>query len=134
MSRPILAIILSSILGFVSSQCSSKRKDEVIPIGPEVKASLVIYFKKGVTEEQIKDFWQTILSKPDPRGGHLNRDGVRDILSVFTPVQGHEAVAVTFFPDASQEDRDKLKTDVRSSPIVYKVLENVSPAEVKKID
>jgi hypothetical protein len=107
-------------------------KDESRPIGPEVKASLVIYFKRGVTNEQIEGFWHKILSRPDPLGrGYYHRDGVGTSSRIFPSVQGHEGVATSFFQDATNEEREEIIRAVRASPIVYKVLEDVAPADVK---
>lgn len=110
-------------------------RNETRPIGPEVKASLAIYFRQGVTNEQIEKFWQEVLSRPDPDGrGHYHRDGVGDISRIFPSVQGHEGIAMSFFPDATNEEREEIKRAVRDSPIVYKVLENVAPADVKDLE
>lgn len=135
MSRYFLILACSVSLGLVSATCSSPEREKMIKIGPEVKASLVIFFKAGVSDQQIEEFWHTVLSKPDPNGrGHYPLEGVGDITRVFQPVQGHEAIAVTFFPDATQAQREVIKTAVKSSPIVYKVLENIPPADVKSIE
>lgn len=132
--RPILTVTLSLLLAFFTWPCS-RDKEKMIPIGPDIKASLVIYFKTSASHEEINQFVQTVLSKPDPEGrGYYNRDGVRDILKVYPPVQNHEGYAVTFSPDATQAQRDQLKAAVSASPIVYKLLENIAPADVKKID
>lgn len=107
----------------------------MIPFGPEVKADLVIYFNAEVTDEQIDEFWRETLSKPHPEGrGYDHRDGVGDISRVFPPVQGHEGIAVNFFANATQAQREEVKADVMSSPLVYRVLENVAPKDVKNLD
>jgi len=109
------------------------KHEQMISIGPEVQASLVIYFKHGTTHYQIEDFWQNVLSYPDPRGrGHAHREGIRGI-SREDAVEGHEGVAITFFGTATEAEREQLKRAIGDSPIVYKVLENVAPADVKKL-
>jgi hypothetical protein len=104
------------------------------PIGPEVKQNLVIFFKLGVTDEQVEGFLHEVLSKPDPsgRGFYLQR-GISEF-SRIRPVQGHEGVAISFFSYATNEERETVTHNIKASTIVYKVLENVAPAEVKKID
>ena len=103
-------------------------------VGPEVKASLVIYFKSGVSNEQVNTFWEEVLSRRDPSGkGYYHRNGVGDIGRI-APVQGHEGISMSFFPDATKKEREEVTRDIKSSPIVYRVLENIAPAEVKKID
>lgn len=109
------------------------QRNEMIPTGPEVKASLVIYYKAGVTDEQIQEFTQQVLSRPDSQG-RGNRYGVRDILQIFESAQGHQSTAVTFFPEATKSQRDEIEAEIMSSPIVYKVLKNIAPKDVKKLD
>ena len=103
------------------------------PIGPDVKASFVIYFNRSVTPEQINDFSKNVLSRArsDGRGDHLS-EGVRTFLRASS-VDGHEAIAITFFPNATAQQRESLIRDVKASPLVYKVLEDVAPDEVKKL-
>ena len=132
--RPILTVAIFLWLGLFTWPCSHE-KDKMIPIGPDVKASLVIYFRKGASDNEIDHFVKTVLSKPDPHGrGYYSREGVRDVLIIYPPVQGHEGYTVTFFPEATQAQRDELKAAVSASLIVYKVLENVAPGDVKKIE
>ncbi len=106
---------------------------EMRPIGPEVPASLVMYFKKDVTQAQISAFSKEVLSRPHPEGrGEYQAPGVQSTLLVST--QGHEGYAITFFPNATDQQRQSLRDAIKASPIVYKVLENVSPADVKTLD
>ncbi len=104
------------------------------PIGPEVKQNLVIFFKPGVTDEQVEGFLHEVLSKPDPNGrGFYLRTGISEFSRIH-PVQGHEGIAISFFPYATNNERDAVTRDIKSSAIVYKTLENVAPADVKKLD
>jgi hypothetical protein len=130
-SIPVLFFALLSTACIRTSP--SYQSNEMIPVGPEVKASLVIYYKADITDEQIQEFTQQALSRPDFQGTG-NRYRVRDILQIFEPVQGHQSTAVTFFPEATKAQREELKAAVMSSPIVYKVLENVAPKDVKRLD
>ena len=128
----LIAIVF---IGLGSLRCSSQDKDKRVPFGPEVKADLVIYFNTEVTDEQISTFWKETLSTQHPSGrGTYPRDGISEVITVFPPLQGHEAVAVRFFQDATQSQREEIKTVVKSSPLVYKVLENVAPADVKNLN
>jgi hypothetical protein len=126
-------LVAIAAFGLIQLACPH-HQDQVRPIGPQVKASLVIYFKQSVADQQIEDFWHEVLSTPDPEGrGYYHRDGVGDISRIY-PVQGHEGISMTFFPDATKEERIAVESDIRSSPIVYKIFENVAPADIKKID
>lgn len=134
-SRAISILLICTLLGLWSSACSSSEREKMVPFGPDVPASLVVYYKAGVTDEQIENFLRDELSKPHPEGrGYYHREGIAGLLRVFPPVQGHEAIAITFSANASQTQREEIKAAVRSSPIVYKVLENVAPADVRKLD
>jgi hypothetical protein len=127
-----LALLLTAL---VLPACSQAGKDEMVPIGPEVQADLVIYFKGGVANEQISKFWHEVLSNPHPSGrGTWTKDGISGISAVFPPIQGHEGVAVSFYRTATEAQRAKVKADVNASPLVYKVFENVAPKDVKTLD
>ena len=137
MPKMLLCAFLMAIAfsGLGSSRCSSEHEDKRIPFGPEVKADLLIYFNTEVTDEQISTFWNETLSKPHPSGrGTYPRDGVSEIVAVFPPLEEHEAIAVRLFPNATQGQREEIKAAVTSSPIVYRVLENVAPSEVKALN
>lgn len=125
------------VLTFVLSQMTSGcifRQQEMRPIGPDVRASLVIYFKSGVTREEIQKFWTEELSEPNPEGkGYRLRDGIGGILKI-APTQGHEGLAVTLFPKVTPEQRTEIKKTLEESPLVYRILEDVVPMDVKKID
>jgi hypothetical protein len=109
------------------------KHEQMVPIGPEVQASLVVYFKHEVTQDQINYFWQNVLSRPNAEGrGYWHRDGI-GMLSSVSAVEGHEGVAVNFLANASEAQREEIKREVNSSPIVFKVLENVAPLDVKKL-
>ncbi len=126
-------ILVAVCVGLVSVACPA-HEERVRSLGPEVRADLVIFFNRNTTHQQVEDFWSDILSKPDVEGrGQPHRDGVGDIARIDA-VQGHEGISVSFFPNASQAQREAVEKDVRSSPIVYKVLKDIAPANVKKIE
>ena len=110
------------------------QNNERILIGPEVNADLIIYLKLGVTEEQIATFWHEILSRRRADGkGDDARPGL-GMIGRESAVQGHEAISLSFFRNAPQAQRDDFEREVRSSPIVYKILKNTAPITVKKLD
>jgi hypothetical protein len=130
----ILKLVALVILGVVSVACPFQ-KDQPRLIGPEVRADLIIYFNLDVTQKQISTFWQEVLSRPDPEGrGYYHREGVGPISRVFPAVQGHEGISLSFFSNATQAQRDELERDIKSSPVVYKVMKNTAPINVKKLD
>jgi hypothetical protein len=56
------------------------------------------------------------------------------MISKVWPVEGHEGYAVNLFPSASAEERQYVTSRVGSSAIVYRVVEDVVPADIKKVD
>ncbi len=107
-------------------------RKQMVPIGPDVKADLVIFLKVDASHDEIETFWEQTLSTKSEKG-HWPRPGIRDIMRLFA-VQGHEAIAVTFFPNATQTQRDDIRARVKSSSIVYKVMEDVVPQDIKSIE
>jgi len=134
MSRTLILIAISLLGVSISFSCASPEQDKMVPIGPNVTASLVIYFKSGVNDEQINNFYEEVLSKPKTARGAALQDGICMRLRVFPPVQNHEGIAITFCKDATEDNREKLESAIMASPIVYKVLENVAPGDVKQLD
>ncbi len=101
------------------------KHEQMVPIGPDTKHDLLIFFKRDTTHDQIESFYPELRSHSTP--------GVRETLRVF-PIDGYEAVAVKFFPDATQTEREGIRSKVRASPIVHKVMEHVVPQDIKKVD
>jgi len=109
------------------------RHERMVPIGPEVQASLVVYFKHGTTHDQIEYFWQNVLSYPDSQGrGHSHLEGI-GMISRENAVEGHEGLAINFRGNATEAQREQIKRVIGASPIVFKLLENVAPANIKKL-
>lgn len=103
------------------------------PIGPEVAADLIVYFKSDATHDQIESFWQNVLSYPalDGRGYHT-RPGVH-MLGRTPAVEGHEGIAINFFANATNAERTDLRSRIDASPFVFTVLENIAPDDVKTL-
>ena len=131
MSFPVKKVLALLVLTLVSTTCHREQKH---PIPTEGQVSFVIYFKGEATREDIGAFFKQVLSRPHPEGlGHYLPEGV-DSTSRVRPVQGHEAIAVTFMANATAEQRETLVRAVKSSPLVYRVLENVVPDDLKTIE
>ena len=133
MFTPRLITIVAVCVALASVACP-QHTEKVRSLGPEVRADLVIFFHRDVTHQQIEDFWSDTLSKPNLEGrGQPHRDGVGDIARI-PAVQGHEGISVSFFASATETQKEAVEKDVRSSPIVYKILKDTAPADVKKIE
>jgi hypothetical protein len=135
MKRKPELFIAAIFFGLLNLACPfNKREEKMEPIGPGVRADFLIYFKTEATDAETNLFYKDVLSQPSPDGrGYSNPPGVRTVLRL-SEVQGHEGVAVTFFPAATKEQRENLKRSVQSSSLVYKILENAVPANVKRLD
>lgn len=84
----------------------------------------VVVFKERTTNYQINNFWNKTLSveRADGRGyDHL--PGVR-VMGQDKPRNGRQTMVFDFFPSATEEQRQFVFSRVKSSPIVYQLLEN----------
>ena len=123
---------VSTWIGGVEELSSRK---EGIRFGPELKASLIVYFKAGVTEKQITRLFADLQLGLDIKRRLVKGD--REICSslrIYPALQNHERIAFTFCEGAAVEDREAIRETIKSSPLVYKVLENTAPVEVRSID
>jgi hypothetical protein len=123
---------VSSRLG--DAEDASSKKEE-IRFGPELKASLVVYFKTDVTEKQITRFFGDLQLGLALKHRLLKGENeFCDYLRVYPALQNHERVALTFCEGAAKMDRDVIRETIKSSPLVYKMLENIAPVEVRSIN
>lgn len=128
-------IVASSVASFKILDAFEKVKykhEQMVSIGPDVSHDLVIFFKTDTRDDEIERFWTEVLSYPT-KDGHWHRAGIGGVLRTDA-VEGHEAVAVEFFPNATNAEREDIKSRVHSSPIVYKVIENVAPQDIKELN
>lgn len=127
-----LYLVMVSLLGVTGS--ITWQNQPQIRIGPEVRASLVVYLKAGTTNEQINSVWDSVLSDLDPRGrGHMPLPGIGGITRV-SPVDGHEAIAVSLSRAATEEEVARVHSRLGQCEYIYRVLENVVPAEVEHLE
>jgi hypothetical protein len=120
-----LALVLFSILGLVACQ----RDQEWQSFGPSKKASFVVVFKSGTTDQEILRFLDQKLFVKTSATGHWHRPGVWAIVKIS--VEGHEGYSVDLVPSVSSEERRAIKDDIRASPVVLAVFEQVPPDRVK---
>lgn len=116
-----------------AEQSSSKK--EGIRVGPELQASLVVYFKAGVTDDQITKFLSD-LHFVLTLSHRLIKDEreICNLLRIYPAFQKHERMALTFCEATAKEDRENITKVIKSSSLVYKVLENIAPVDVRSID
>jgi hypothetical protein len=82
-----------------------------------------VLFKTGVTEEQIDGFMTGTLGTERSDGrGHEHLPGLRETVRL-SAVDGHEVVGFGFFNNATDEQREQVYSRIRSSPIVFQLIE-----------
>ena len=104
-----------------------------VPIGPDTKHNLVIFFNRDATHDQIENFHDEELSYYTWCGNRDTLPAIKEYLRIF-PVDGYEAVALKLFSNATQAERDTVKSKVRASALVHKVFEDVAPQDIKHVD
>jgi hypothetical protein len=130
-------LLLSAVLlpaSFISSALIAKyfeigayHEEPMVSFSDETTS--VVLFKEGMTNEQIEDFWNKTMSleRADGRGrDHL--PGVRTMWREKAQ-NGREVMAFGFFPNATAEQRQFVFARVKSSPMVYQLIENQSMKE-----
>jgi hypothetical protein len=108
------------------------RHEQMISFGPDQKASVVIYFRRGITNQQVEDFNSEVLEVPTPQSpGHGHPSFVRTYLRL-APMQanGHEGVALTFFDSTSADRVNAYLTAIKADLRVEKVFLNTSPNSI----
>jgi hypothetical protein len=106
------------------------RHEKMISFGPDQKASVVIYFRKGITNQQVEDFNSTVLEVPTPQSpGHGHPAFVQTYLRLAR-TNGHEGIALTFFDNTSPDKVNAYLTAIRADSRVEKVFLNTSPNSI----
>lgn len=130
-------LLLSALLvptGFIGAalfvkqlEIGAYRESPMVPMISDV--SNIVVFTQGVTDDEISGFWDGTLSIDREDGkGHYPLPGIRSI-GRLSARDGHEVVEFDFFPTATGEQREYVYTRVRSSPIVFRLFENVPTKE-----
>lgn len=135
-----LGIVLGA-QGLGIAQYQTSGLNEMRPIGSEPQHRIVVVFKKGATPDEIHQFDENILRKSvsKPYGVLLEfADGIcnfsypqlSDVNNEFSDV---DIVDIPFCPDATEEKKQRVRSQIISSPIVYAAFEDVAPGEVKRL-
>ena len=126
----LLTIIVIGI-GVMSCVNTSVSNADKTKFGPGQRTSLIVFFNKNTTHEQIEKFYNETISIARPDGTYSLARGVA--LQFQVRNGDYEGVGMTFAADATPEERTQLKTVINSSPIVYKIYENVVANEIKDL-
>lgn len=113
--------------------CQAQQDDRIIEMSPDVRAELVLFFKKGTDWKEILEFQRTVIGIPAPNGtGYSSLPGMMSVVKI--DVDGFEGEAINFQPSATDEEIEFVKQRVSESPLVYKVYENVIPNEITDLN
>ena len=97
-----------------------------VAFGPDQKATVVVYFRRGTTDTQIEEFASSLVK--DTTEHSLLREYSR-----LTPSQanGYEAVAVTLSEDASPEQITQYIERIEHDSRVEKAYRDVAPTAIQ---
>jgi hypothetical protein len=91
-------------------------------IGPDQKASLVIYFLQGTTEEQIEEFRSSVLTGTAEPSEYLRL--------LPSQANGHWGVALTFSGDTRPEQVSPYVERIEHDSRVEKVYRDIAPTAI----
>lgn len=134
MTRIIITFFAIAFVFGLQISCSQRNKvDERINVmSPDVGGSLVFFFKKETTSDEIFQFQRTVIGIPQPNGtSYASLPGMMTVVKVI--VSGYEGESINFKPNATEEQKAFVKQRISESPLVYKVYENVVPNEIKDL-
>lgn len=126
------ALIIIICLVMFTSACSVPGLRETA--GENIETDVIVFFHAGTDDEAISHFWQNVISVPGRQGkGFAPLPGISAIRRAAS-VQNHEAITIDFTRHASSQQRELVMNKIRASPLVYKVLEHVVPADVRTLE
>jgi hypothetical protein len=117
----IIAVFLITSLGLQVSSCNHSTEDKWVSLGSNKQVSFVVFFKKGITNNEVESFIKDVIQIKKYNLALMFRLSKND----------YDGVGVTFSTDTTLEQREQLGKSIRESSIVYRVFENVVPSDVK---
>ena len=125
-----IQIFLVSLI-LQTSSCIEDHDSRVKWKGMNDRNDIVFLYKRDASYEQRQFFEATVIyrSRPDNKGQDM-RDGVVDVMLGRT-VGDYDGGVINFHANASAEQRERLRKDIESSPIVLKVVVDAIPNEIK---
>ncbi|HMJ08485.1 MAG TPA: hypothetical protein VK468_05745 [Pyrinomonadaceae bacterium] len=104
--------------------------NEMRPFGLEPNGTLIIVYNIGVSYEARESFSNRVIHPWKEGPGFTHETGVCESGSL-QDIGERTVEKVLFCASATDEEKEKLRTGVRSSTIVYRFFENVSEAEIR---
>jgi len=126
-------MVLMLMLVLSAMNCRPVTEDKMTPLMPGA-ANLVIIYKKGATNEQIENFQNNVLAHPRPDGRGSELLPAIGVQIKLGEKSGYDSTAIGYHSYATPEERKEVKRAALSSQIVYKVLEDVDPSQIKRIE
>jgi len=108
--------------------------NKMVPLLPNGVANLVIIYKKDVTNEQINYFLDNVLAHPRADGRGYELLPAIGFEGRLGKIQGYDATAISYHSYSTPGQREEVKRAASSSSIVYKILEDVAPSKIKRIE
>jgi hypothetical protein len=108
------------------------RHEQMISFGPNRKSSVVIYFRKGITNQQVNDFHSAVLEVPSPQSPGHGLPGFVESYFRLAPMQanGREGIALNFFNNTSPDKVNAYLTAIKADWRVEKVFLDTSPNSI----
>jgi hypothetical protein len=86
---------------------------------------LLIIYELGRTDEQIHEFWNTVISTEQKRLFHLMH---------LPPIKNHAAIGIQFYKNVSSKDRLEIKASIERNTDVYITKEKANPTNIQEIN
>jgi hypothetical protein len=129
MKMKLIFFILSVFVLTSISACQQKVVDEWVKMNPDQKVDILFYFKKDTKNDDVNYFLNNVIGTPREDGrGYSSMEGSQAMFLVRT--QDFEGYAIKLFESAKPEERENILKAINSSPLIYKVFENVVPNEL----
>jgi hypothetical protein len=106
------------------------RHEEMISFGPDQKASVVVYFRNGISGREVEDFDLFVLQAPSTQ--HQGRDFPAFVQTYLSLGQasGHEGIALVFRNNAPAEKVSAYLQTIKTDKRVYKVFLDTVPNSI----
>jgi hypothetical protein len=121
--RALPAVLL--LVAAIGIGCRAER----VTVGPDVRADLVVVFRRDAPADSVGQFPTTVLMRPDGKGGFVDPPGLQSMANGYT-VQGYRVMALGFHRGASAAERAAVRATVERSPLVYLVVPDTAPTQL----
>jgi hypothetical protein len=112
----------------------SWKHEQMVRFGPDQKASVVIYFRKQVTNEQVEDFNRSVLMVPSvpQHDGPDYPAFVSEYLRLLpTQANGYNAVAIGFFDNSPADKVKAYLALIKADNRVERVFLDTAPDAIR---